>query len=90
MHDENEKRGVNQGGHKTKFQQDGWETSKPSLRSLFKSIDGLVKAANMIWFGGIKESLGLLHVHLLHERAIEEGIGDIQLPNGPIKVNRQS
>jgi len=71
--------------------QDGLrETQELGTGGLFQSVDGLVKAADMIREVRILKPLRLLHENLFLKIAVEKCIGDVQLMNGPVEVNSKS
>lgn len=59
----------------------------PSLRGLFKTIEGLAKLADIMWSGFVNEAGKLHHIYIFHKRPLKECIIDIYLTKGPTSRN---
>ena len=68
----------------------GYEFLKPSPRSLFKAIEGLVEFADMVGKMRINKSRGLSHIHFFFKCAMEKSMLRIKLFNNPSKGSNES
>jgi hypothetical protein len=57
---------------------------------MLQAVEGFVELANMIRQGRINKACGLLAVHGFRQGAMEEGVLDIELMNGPVPGVSQS
>jgi len=80
----NEHRRVSIATHKTMRRKKTAEVMKPSSRSLFQTIESLLKFADIMGKIRKSETLRLFHVHFFSEMSIQECILDILL-NGPMR-----
>jgi hypothetical protein len=62
----------------------GGEATIPCPWGLFKSVKGLVEAADIIQMRGINETSGLRTVDHLSESSVKKSIVDVELMHGPI------
>ena len=85
-----EEKSVHQGAFEAKIKNKIGQPGKPSLMSLFESIDCLVQLANQIRLGGVLKTWRLIHIDFFIESTLQKSITHIKLPNRPIKVNNQS
>ena len=60
---------------------------KPGLRGLFQAIQRLMQPVDMVRELMIHIAKGLGHVDFLLQKTMEKGIGDIQLPERPMKTH---
>jgi hypothetical protein len=80
----NEKRRVGFGFNKSQGPQVGGEATIPYPWGLFKSVEGLVEAADIIRMRGIDEASGLRTLDRLSESPVKKSIVDVELMHGPI------